>query len=75
MRTSLLSFLTLMLLEAALAIRASPMGIVHTITVENTVNGDDDYKWHRYSINSMDKKELIKNNTIMRKQFLFICLG
>ena len=44
MRTSLLSFLTLMLLEAALAIRASPMGIVHTITVENTVNGDDDYK-------------------------------
>ena len=43
MRTSLLSFLTLMLLEAALAIRASPMGIVHTITVEDTVNGDDDY--------------------------------
>ncbi len=43
MRTSLLSFLTLMLLEAALAIRASPMGKVHTITVEDTVNGDDDY--------------------------------
>ena len=43
MRTSLLSFLTLLLLEAALAIRASPMGIVHTITVEDTVNGDDDY--------------------------------
>ena len=43
MRTSLLSFLTLMLLEAALAIRASPMGKVQTITVEDTVNGDDDY--------------------------------
>ena len=43
MRTSLLSFLTLMLLEAALAIRASPMGKVNTITVEDTVNGDDDY--------------------------------
>ena len=43
MRTSLLSFLTLMLLEAALAIRASPMGKVYTITVEDTVNGDDDY--------------------------------
>ena len=43
MRTSLLSFLTLMLLEAALAIRASPMGKVLTITVEDTVNGDDDY--------------------------------
>ena len=43
MRTSLLSFLTLLLLKAALAIRASPMGIVHTITVEDTVNGDDDY--------------------------------
>ena len=43
MRTSLLSFLTLLLLDAALAIRASPMGIVHTITVEDMVNGDDDY--------------------------------